>query len=458
MQIIRFTYANTEIESSVQIMLFFKMMGVYVQERFYDLDITLKNRIGEFLFDEEEPLDLNRGKYDMDLFLAVDKEQEEMFGRYEQSEKTLLLLSGEVGNKVGRDGINKKKVLLYNRDELLFSLIQGMLENDIISKNTAEEFRNLARFFVDNKMADLLISTKCFFIPGEAPIYNGYYEKYRKAAQKLFDLWNEQQCHWGDERYMHLQFAALNIAYEGNAYCRRNQGSLLYSTEGLIRVCEILLGNEQIRFDIGNSLNLLLGNIYDNLTQSDKAYNYYLTACNEYNAYAYYKKACVLIDGGTDYCSSEKYLKRCLRIYPEYIRAWYALGLCYSHRANWEKAQLAWGYLRLVLQPRKREHVLNAMETEHLFLSSLFNGKIKQEKLMDFRGALYDYEYAKEVYDEISDTQFYRKVGMLEEENNSIMHMKKALFISSIYNKMLECYLQMGDIEHANEISRKLLW
>lgn len=456
MQIIRFTYANTEIGISVQIMLFFKMMGIYVQERFCDWDITLKNRIEGFLFDEEEPLDLKYGKYDMDLFLAADKEQEKMFDRYEQNEKTLLLIFDGEENELSED-IDKKRVLRYGKDRFLFSLIEGMLENDIISENIAEEFRSLARFFMDNKVADLLISTKCFFISGEEPIYNGYYEKYRNVAQKLFYLLNERRCHWGDERYMHLQFAALNIAYEGNAYCRRNQGPLLYSTEGLISVCKILLGNEQIRFDIGNSLNLLLGNIYDNLTQSDKAYDYYMGACNEYNAYAYYKKACILIDGGTEYYSAEKYLKRCLRIYPEYIRAWYAIGLCYSHQANWEKAQLAWGYLRLVLRRRKREHVLSAMETEHLFLSSLFSGKIKQEKLMDFRGALDEYEYAEEVYNEISDTQFYRGVGLRNEENKSITHMKKALFINSVYNKMLECYLQMGDIEHANEISRKLL-
>lgn len=456
MQIIRFTYANTEIRNSVFVMLFFKMMGVYVQERFYDMGITLKNRIREFLSDGEEPLDLNRDRYDMELFLAVNKEQAEEFSRYDLTDRTLLLIPVGMPKEAVGDHIGKKKILFSDNKKIIFSLIDGMLENEIISKDTAEEFRGLAQFFINKRMADLLIATKCFFNPREKSVYNNYYEEYREAAGRLFEILYEQDCHWGDEQNIHLQFAALNIAYEGNAYCRRNYGPILYSTEGLIKVCKMLLENEEIRFFIGNSLNLLLANIYDNLTQSDRAYDYYLSACNEYNAFAYYKKALIFMDSRADYELTEKYLKKCLNIYPEYIRAWYTLGLCYSHQEKWEQAQQAWEYLKLILRQKRQEHVLSAMETEHLFLAALSSGKMKQEMLMDFEGALYEYMYAKEVYEEIEDTKFYSEVGMQTVEDRSIEHMKEQLFINVVYSKIVECYLQMGDMEHANEFSQKI--
>lgn len=456
MQIIRFTYANTERRNSLFVMLFFKMMGVYVQERFYDTGITLKNRIREFLFDEDDLLDLNHDKYDMDLYLVVKKEQVEEFNRFEPTDRTLLLMSADMQNEAGVDHIDKKRILFSSNKEILSRLIDGMLENKIISEVTAEEFMILARFYSEEEVAILLNATKCFFNPREKLRYKNYYEKYGEVARRLFETLQKCQCSWGDEQFIHLQFAALNIAYEGNAYCRRNHGPLLYSIDGLIDVCERLLRNDGIRFFIGNSLNLLLANIYDNLTQSDKAYDYYLKACNEYNAFAYYKKALIFMDCRVDYELTEKYLKKSLRIYPEYVRAWYTLGLCYNHQKNYERAQQAWDYLKLILRQRRQKHVLSTMETEHLFLSAFMSGEMKREMFMDFEGALYEYMYAKQVYEEISDTKFYREVGMQSDEDESIRHMKEELFIDVVYSKIAECYRQMGDIGHANEFSQKL--
>lgn len=428
-------------------------MGIYVQERYYDAEITLKNRIREFLFEGKAPLDLNRCGYDMDLFLAVNREEQEKISRYRQSGKTVLLLRNDQSDDV----VNTGNIILFNSNtDILFNLIDGMFKNGIISKSIAEEFKILAQFFIQRKVADLLIATKCFFIPKEKDIYKKYYEKFRRVTQGLFGILKMEHCNWGTERYMYLQFAALNIAYEGNAYCRRNQGAVLYNTDGLVDICQILLKNEEARFLIGNSLNLLLANIYDNLTKSDKAFDYYLKACNEYNAFAYYKKALLVMNTGNDYELSEKYLIKCLSIYPEYVRAWYMLGLCYSHQERLEKAQQAWEYLKFVLRQRKQAHILSTMETEHLYLSALSSGNMKLERLMDFEGALYEYEYAKEICDEIPDTEFYKAVGMPAIADQNIKHMQEVLSVNVVYSKMGECYLREGDIECANEVLAKL--
>ena len=458
MQVIRFTYANTELRNSVFLMLFFKMNGIYVQERYYGEETALQNRIREFLLGGIEPPKLKPLEYDMELFLVMNGEEETRCNGYESTGKRIMLRQNDYGKQFATAENNNNEVYFKDRKDILPNLISGMLQNGIVSQSTANDLKISADFFKEKKIANLLIATKCFFNPKEQDIYKKRHEEFRIAIQELFAILAREKCFWGNSQYIHLQFAALNIAYEGNVYCRRNQGPVFYSIESMINVCQMLLDDEDIQFRIGNSINLLLANIYDNLTQSDKAFGYYLEACNDYNAFAFYKKALIYMDTGNDYDLAEKYLIKALAIYPEYVRAWYMLGLCYEHQNEFRRAQEACKYLRLILQQRRQACVLSTMETEHLYLSALSCGNMKMERLKDYEGAVKEYEYAEKIWNEIPETKFYEAVDLLEIKDENIEHMREVLSVNVVYSKMSECFIKQNAPERAREILKKLPW
>lgn len=461
MQRIRFTYKSSEVCPSVFLLLYFRMTGIYVYERFFDSGREKADRLLNRLPEVEG---INRIKpyenFDLELFCVSDKEDYQLYQEQYGNNvllPTLIITFGKVGD--GLTEGNMLRIVKYskNQDEqLLNDIISAMEDMGIIPAYTKEELLLCAGIYFRNKVWNISLLGKYFYIAEAEKSYKQIVNQYRETINEIFAVLQNKECNWGDKEYIHLQYAALNISYEGNQYCIRNNRSLIYKPQGMARICRELLKGRIDREELGDSFYLLLAQIYDDLLHDpNQAYEYYLFACQDYNAYAYYRKGVYWQEYVKDYKNAIRYYTKSVYIYPEYYRVWYRLGRCYMLISECSEALDMFRNVGRILKPRLQAQNVRPMEIEYLFKAQNQCGYICNKVLNNPQQAILENIGAVEAWDAIEQSKFFEIFN--EEEDTVRKRVKKELNVSKIYTEIYKLADKIGDVQLKANYLDKLL-
>ncbi len=454
MQIVRFTYDSTEVRTSVFLFLFLRMSGIYIFERYFNLEPSVCSKMLNALPDSETgstPEEYD--DYDMELYLVRNEDEFRAFRKYGYTHKTILLVLTDNWMKDFAGELDEDKTVELNQltssNALLKQLLDCIYKNNLISHKTFDTLNTIADVYCTNHIMELTFSAKYFYTENDVERYGKNVERYKSVADYLFGTMANKEIQWGDTSCIHLQYAALHIAYEGNLYCMRHKKPFLFTPDSMAKVCETLLSNKDVLLALGDSIHLLAAQIYGDLAKDmHAAYDHYLSACKGYSAYAYYKKAIHLMEIERKYQLAIKYLSKSLIIYPSYYRAWHMLGICYMNEGQWEKAVKAFDNLEVILAPRLKSRLIRPMEIEYLFKAANQTGEILFREMQQVSQAIERYLFAEKVWKAIDETGFITLIYHdLPTESHVRDRIKEELNIKAVYAKLTEIYRCVGDNE-----------
>lgn len=217
---------------------------------------------------------------------------------------------------------------------------------------------------------------------------------------------------------------------------------LLYDPHSLIKVCKTILRGEQKELE--ESFYLLLAQIYDDLLKdSNMAYEYYLPACKDYNAYAYYRKGIYWQEYAKEYEKAAKYYAKSVCIFPEYYRAWYMLGFCYMNMGRCSEALDVFRNIGRILNPRLNTKKMRPVEIEYLFKAQNQCAYICNKVMNNPQQSIRENFKAEEVWNAIDQSEFFDIFA----PDQAIVRkrVKKQLNVSKIYYEIYFLADRIGD-------------
>lgn len=452
MKVIRLTYRDSEMEPSVYLLLFFRLAGIYVYERFWGTGtiqmegFEVPNREWNRRLETFEA-------YDCDVYIVQDERDFLEYNRLsnKDTEPEILLTKGiEIMDAIDYAEVKNLK-LVQRINEALFS-------RGIIAADEKEELDDLVYIYDLQEMMSLTLREKYFFADDEEDRLTAAQDQYDKAITMLLKYLADHNCAWGDRRYFHMQYAALNMIYELNCLCARYKRNLVYRRDSLLRLCNVL----ETRIDglLGHSVIMLEGQIYDDLYRNpNAAYERYVNCCNEntiYNSYVYFRKGNYWQDFGEDWEQALKYYTQAVVIYPPYYRAWYKIGLCNRKLERNRQAVSAYENVRKCLANRIEGKCIRPLEIEHIFKAQVQIAEI-WEKNGNRENAIRELNWAERVWNLIDETSFYELMCSTKNEQKSYREKTKAnLDIKSVYERMIILNTVIGNREAVLRYQEKL--
>ena len=452
MQKIRFTYTSSEIQPSVFLLLFFRMTGIYVYERFFDFDKSKKKSLLKPLMNNEDvKLIQEYAEFDLDLHYVVNATEYEMYKDYVrysscESDDRVLIIPEEMEEDISEEDRLISCCWKDDIQQLLTDIISLLAGKKLISQDTKNELNQCVIVYINNELWNVSLLGKYFYIAEEAEQYQEITGKYRNSIAEFFEILQQKECEWGDEKFLHLQYSALNLIYEGNLYCIRNNRTLIYNPNGLVQICKKMLNNGRGAIRLQESLNLLLAQVFDDILKDPNlAYEYYLPACQDYNAYAYYRKGIYWQDYAEDYENAIKYYTKSVYIYPEYYRAWYRMGRCYMLKNRCKEALDIFRNVGQILKPRLEADYVRPMEIEYLFKAQNQCGYICNKVLNNPEQSILENLEAVKAWEAIEKSKFFKLFG-IEKENSIRKRVAKELNVHKIYMEICKLARRIGDI------------
>ena len=451
MKVIRMTYRVDDIEPSVYLLLFFRLAGIYVYERFWGEPSVEINGVGL-----PDDIQLLRppvfSAYDCDIFLVKDDNDRQKYEMLpdRKPEKEVLL---------AQDGLCSNAISIGNGSiELLKHVLKELFGKQIIDLNERNDLEGLAQIYADNKLMQLTLRAKYFFTANEEPQIRAIIDGYENIITALTDQMQGQGCQWGDRKLFYTQYAALNMIYELNCFCVRYRRSLEYNRESLLTLCDVL----EVGLDglLGDSVKMLMGQIYDDLfLDANKAYECYVNCCNDntaYNSYVYFRKGKYWQEFANDWENALKYYMQAVYIYPEYYRAWYKIGLCYQNLNNPRGVVISYENVRKCLSERISEKCVRPMEIEHIFKAQMQIAEI-WEANGNPTNAISALKWVERVWNLIDQTSFYGVMCGDDEESINFYKAKtrENLNIDRLCEKMIVLYTGIGYREEALQFREK---
>lgn len=443
MKVIRLTYRDVEIEPSVYLLLFFRLAGVYVYERFWGTG-TVQMEGFELPEGWVERSSGTFESFDCDIYIVRDEidlqEYERRLDKAAGSEIVLTkgpLLENAIDYRVVQ-GLN-----------LVLQINQALFLHGSITPDEKTELDALAGIYDSENLMKLTLQSKYFFTFHDEPRLFEFQEKYDKIISQLLKYLTNRGGAWGDRQYFHIQYAALNMIYELNCLCVRYKKKLAYNMDSLLRLSGLL----EMKTDglLGNSVKMLEGQIYDDLFRNpNAAYERYVSCCDEntrYNSYVYFRKGNYWQDFGEDWEQALKYYTQAVCIYPSYYRAWYKIGLCSRKLEKNRQAVSAYENVRKCLANRIEGKCIRPLEIEHIFKAQVQIAEI-WEKNGNQDNAIRELVWAERVWNLIDKTSFYRLMGETEEEQDLYRAWtRENLDIENVYERLIVLNTVIGNKE-----------
>lgn len=451
MKVIRLTYRVEDIEPSVYLLLFFRLAGIYMYERFWgELGVEING------FELPNDIQLLRppvfSDYDCDIFLVKDdndRQKYEMLPGRKPEKEVLLAQDGLCPDaiSIGNGGIG-----------LLQDILNDLFNKRIIDSNEKKDLDGLAQIYVNNKLTQLTLRAKYFFTANEEPQIEDIIESYEGAITALTGWMQDQGCQWGDRKLFYTQYAALHMIYELNCFCLRYRRTMEYNRESLIRLCDLLdTGLDGL---LGDSVRMLKGQTYDDLFfDANKAYECYVDCCNDktaYNSYVYFRKGNYWQEAGDSWENALQYYMQAVYIYPEYYRAWYKIGLCYQNLNMPRDVVTSYENVRKCLSGRISSKCVRPMEIEHVFKAQMQIADIWEANGNPMK-AIKALEWAERAWDSIGETSFYGVMCGTDEKLIDFYRAKtrENLNIDRLCEKMIVLYTGIGEREKALQYREK---
>lgn len=437
MRKIRFTYTSTEIEPSVFLLLFFRMVGIYVYERFLDSTDEDQRELLQVLDEGSARNRVVWDDFDLDLYYVQSHKELAAARRLleeNSSKKELFIVPVNTLNELSAD-LSTSVTYTKSDNAFLKDLLRAIYNLEIIDESMRDQLISCSTIYCSNLVWQLTLKSKFFYKAEDEAAFLQFKDQYRKVVNELRHQLFSTGSGWGKEDSFYIQYSILNLAFEGNQYCYKNRKPMWYSSRQLADICKLLLNTAAIAKKMYCGLNLLLAQIYtDLLNDPNAAYQYFGSACEEYNAYVYFKIGCYWQDYARDYVKALKNYSRSVLIYPEYYRAWYRMGNCYMETERCEKAIDVFQNVAKILEPRRNKNCLRPMEIEYLFKAHNQCAYVWNKIFRRTTNSLQENYKALEAWDVIKDSIFFDKIlGEKDPEGSIRTRTQNELNIYKIY-------------------------
>ena len=455
MKTIRLTFKKDKRFYNYIISMFFRLAGIYVADRYIYKDgnyinKNLKERI-EYLSDKNN-VELKNKKeyqYDAEIFILSTNDMsilEQETKKYIENKIFIIDNDDAANNHI----ISKIK----DENQLIRALVNKLYNLQLISKEEYQDLSMVRYIYEKNNYFNIIMKSKYFFYSDK--LYDKNCSKYNDAIQSAINKLSEQKFKdWGDNRYHHTQYAVVEMAYELNAYCHRNQKGMKYSVNNLINIAASL--NEKYSFKEG-----LLGQIYYYLQEApNQAYNCYV---NYWSKDDFIDNAFILKEMGLYWekynCNYEKaiiyYLKSIL-LFPEYFSSWYRMGCCYYKLNNKKMALFCFNTVVEILENDNYD-ILSSKELEYLFLSLTQCSTLIYEIETNIEKSIEYSLKAEKLWNNIPNNLYLEKISYDSKEkllliNNS----KQSLNIKEISKHISNMYLLKNQYDIAEKYKNKYL-
>lgn len=455
MQKIRFTYTSSRVKESVEILLFLRMNGIYVYERYFDVSERKRQEMLGTLTEVEGTVRRPEyNQFDMEMFLVGNREEYSLTEKLDMGYKTII---------IGCDGFREEREYERNAtpfveyasdrgksSENIYKILDKMLELHIIDEKECKALTMGAEVYYRAEVMKLFLKGKFFHGAESEAEYQRLRLIYESVVADLLGKLEKWGCKWGDISTIYLQYAAIYMAYESDLYCIRCNKAPNYNIESIEQICERILYDDLAAQRMGDSFGQLLAQIQDDLQRNvKKAYASYRQVCKDYNAYVYFRKALYWMDFRKNYEMAVRYLAKSLTIYPEYYRAWYRLGICYGKLGKDDEALQAFQNMEVLIVPRWETDWIRPMEIEYLFEAKYRCGFIYKKK-KNWRAAIRTFLMAEKVWKAIDETQFIDFMSSGRDERSAIIRrIKKQLDVREIHGELSVLFAQKGEIAKA---------
>ena len=453
MQVISLIYGYSEINPSVPVLLYFRMIGVYIIEKFLNQKASLGKEL-DLLAEEEEIKDAADVFCDAEIYLLKTQAEYEEYSRLKSQYPAIVCCEEESISRGNTD-------ILYSRKDykkLLQDILDSLYNMDILKSEEYNDCSKALRIYCDLDIMRLILSTKYFYVFDEKEYYEEKINQYKNVIISLSQELEEVKLHnLGEDFYVHMQYALIRFSYEADLYCRRNNRPFIYNVSSLLSIGNKLL-DHSTSLEMG--VKTLVGLIYGNLLSNEnEAYNSYLQACygRNFNAYLYLLKGQYWQNFDIDYERANRYFLFSVCNFPEYYRAWYKIGCCLIKMGKPEKALVAFNTVRKILLQRLDAGCIKVMEIEHFFLACYQYADIVFKQYNDVKTAIQYYLYAEKSWNSITETKFFELISSDNTEQERLRKVaRKNLDIGKIYDQLMMLYVRSGQKKEAAEYNDKL--
>lgn len=439
MKVIRFTYSNTEVDFSVYMLLFFRNAGIYVYERFLE-QIEIRK---EIVFPSEdigfiEPFD----NFDVDIYLGNDIDVNLM-----ENKTQVPIFVVSYNNKTTKKDVTQ-------------SMLKSLFDRHVLRQSELDDLNDFLEIYDQFEMWKWQLRARYFFQFEDKGIIKKLINEYNSTIIELLNDLRNKEVSWGDFRNEHLQFAAMNAIYELNCFCDKSNMPQVCMPETVAQYCEAM--REGFSDYLGDSVKMLEAMVYDDLlNNSNKAYQFYVSSCTSettYNAYVFLRKGLYWQGFTGQLDQAIKYYLKSVKIFPEYYRAWFKIGLCYQKMNKYKEALCAYKNVKQILLRRLGEGQLRPLEIEHLIKSQISSLNIWQDVYHNYVNAFEAGRTAEKAVEAIDTTKFWNYMCKDAEEVQYFKgYMKKCVPIRNVYIKLRDLCRISANPEKEAEYDVKLM-
>lgn len=464
---IRFTYDSAEANPIVILLLFFRFLGIYVFERLLDTPRVVLQEIQKMISDESDKKKTGESpetteldqllEFDAELFYISSFEDYQRIIQkkyFDTHLENVIVLYKEGSLPPGIVDSNEAFWISYSKHDskqkLLYDLIDKMNGKKLLSENVVGHFKSLADVYTENRLWELSLTAKFFYVSDDVKGYTVNKDKYKKAIDQLFHVLQENGALWGDSKSLYLQFATLNLIYEFELYNQRNKQPNVFSGLEQVKLCESIIHHNSEYPICKEAFRLLQAQIYDDLLGDiNMAYEKYLNCCTDYNAYAYFRKGIYWQNYTNNFGYALKYYYRSVQIYPEYYRAWYRIGNCYMQTKKYKKALKAFDIVCAILDHRLENKSIRPMEIEHMFKAKNQAAFICNKALQNPSLSITKNKGALQVWNAIESSSFYE---LMDDSGQETRTLKKIVADHLNVKKIWIELMKLGKTVRDNEL------
>lgn len=430
-EFIRLTYQNDNYKLVNSLKLYFRLIGVFIEDNNLDIDRSyLEKQIS--ILNIEEIKSGKRSTYDVDIYIIRDIDD---IRKYQNITKDSVIIVYNCKN-IDIHDIQFQKIVYYDESNTK-QLLKDLLNKMIADKEDIQELE---------KIINISIEYEKLYFSGLNCIGINDKDLRKKKNNYNVDFLRyliAERCKVEDCEYAHYAFlnAIVDLEY-GNSL---DDFTSLWSQKSLESYLDrIQYKNKNLKY---NSL-ILRGKIAENIDHRIvSAQDYYIKGHNEiytYNFEPFYLKGRYYEDYEADtklYEKCKRYFIRALIENPYDYKTWYELGKVYYRDRNYDKAVqslLCNGY---ILLGKYEQNVINMEEILYLWKSLKLCAFIGRYDLSNYRIAGECSGWLMYIYDNLGQSLCFDYFDKLEE---------KEKFVNSI--RCLLSYNEVKEILESVEI------
>lgn len=456
MRVISLTYKYDRIKLSLELALFFRTMGIYVVEKFYEPKVNMQEDVDLLRSDfSDVSLSAPFSDYDAEIYLMDNLDELKQMG-YTDPLKRIVVLYQRPSEKVDENtafiGVDESTPGFFPL--LLYDILQAMQKQNLLDKQEYDDCCICADIYGKDNFSQILYQIGYSRLNEEK--LNLWKEQYDTTIDKMFGtevILSDDRSFWKQSKHKHTCFALLSIQYNMNIYADQQKQKKVFDSKELLRYAMELEHND----DLNSEVKRLIGDIYFYLLgQKNKAYDYYLKSClgnQNYNCVIFFKKGIYqqAVTGDFDY--AKRYYYKSLLINPDYYCAWYNLGYCFYQQGDVGDALTAFYALRKLLEIRLESCNISPFEVKLYFKACNTCAKLLYNRFANFDRAIEFYQEAEKAWEVAKKSSFWELLG--QDAEDSVNLLLEGLDILSVYNSLIRLYEMSGTASLANQYRAK---